>query len=281
MRNPSPPCRVSVSCPRIIISTVPATMKPTSSPGWMCQPDATPAGISVSTCTISRPGIEDPLHWSWVRLSLPASSSTGRCRLVVGGVGLDDMMLTSGSGWAFDAGLATRAVRHLQDGHFQDGVGEGVRSFLGRLWAASCTEPRVGGSPAALAEGEGVGLDARIQEGDLKGALADRAWLANELVEPWLGDRAVALVVDIRPVGASRGQPVDTHMELHGRLLSCRSHDQVQVAGVEAVEDPPTGLVQRHGPPLHRPGTGKGPMVEPQPCGGGIVVPRIQDGATG
>ena len=27
----------------------------------MCQPDSTPAGISVSTCTISRPGIEDAL----------------------------------------------------------------------------------------------------------------------------------------------------------------------------------------------------------------------------
>jgi hypothetical protein len=38
MRNPSPACRVSVSCSRIIISTtVPATMEPTSSPGWMCQ----------------------------------------------------------------------------------------------------------------------------------------------------------------------------------------------------------------------------------------------------
>src|SRR4051795_11804938 len=43
----------------------------------MCQPDATPTGISVRTWTISRPAIDDALCWSSVRLSLPASSSAG------------------------------------------------------------------------------------------------------------------------------------------------------------------------------------------------------------
>jgi hypothetical protein len=32
---------------------------------------------------------------------------------------------------------------------------------------------------------------------------------------------------------------------------------------------------------VHRPVTGKGPMVEPQPCGGGIDVTRIQDRTIG
>jgi hypothetical protein len=68
------------------ISTVPATMYPTSSPGWVCQPDSTPAGISVSTCTISRPGIEDGLCWISVRLSVPASASSGGCGLLAGNV---------------------------------------------------------------------------------------------------------------------------------------------------------------------------------------------------
>jgi hypothetical protein len=48
----------------------------------------------------------------------------------------------------------------------------------------------------ALAEGEGVGLDPGIQEGGLEGAVGNGAWLAEELVEPRFGDRAVALVVD-------------------------------------------------------------------------------------
>src|SRR6266513_1837743 len=55
----------------------------------MCQPDSTPAGISVSTCTISRPGIEDARCWSSVRLSFPASASIGCCSFVMG---LDDMI---------------------------------------------------------------------------------------------------------------------------------------------------------------------------------------------
>src|SRR3954447_22770684 len=43
----------------------------------MCHPDSTPAGISVRTWTISRPGMDDALCWSSVRLSLPARSSVG------------------------------------------------------------------------------------------------------------------------------------------------------------------------------------------------------------
>src|ERR1017187_9704416 len=84
MRKGSPGCRVRVGCPWIIISTVPARMYPTSSPGCMCQPDSTPTGISVSTCTISRPGIEEVRCWSSVRLSLAASASAGCCGLVSG-----------------------------------------------------------------------------------------------------------------------------------------------------------------------------------------------------
>src|SRR5215207_1069527 len=53
----------------------------------------------------------------------------------------------------------------------------------------------------ALAEGERVGLDAGVQEGDLEGPLADGAGLADQLVQPGAGDRAAALVVDIGAVG--------------------------------------------------------------------------------
>jgi hypothetical protein len=65
----------------------------------------------------------------------------------------------------------------------------------------------------ALAEGEGVGLDARIQEGGLEGALGNGAGLPDELVEPWFGERAVALVVDVGPVGGARRLPVEGHPE--------------------------------------------------------------------
>src|SRR5215218_3612019 len=69
-----------------------------------------------------------------------------------------------------------------------------------------------------LAEGEGVRLDARVEEGDLEGPLGDRVGLADELVEPWFGKGAVALVVDVSAVGGSRRLPVDPHPEPDGSL---------------------------------------------------------------
>src|SRR5215211_34902 len=118
-----------------------------------------------------------------------------------------------------------------------------------------------------LAEGEGVGLDTWVEEGDLEGVVADGAGLADELVQPRFGGRAVALVVHVGAVGGARRLPVDEHVEPHGGPSCCRSHGQVQVAGVEAVDDPPLGLVEHDGLWLHRPVACQGPMVKGQSCG--------------
>src|SRR5215218_6010741 len=127
-----------------------------------------------------------------------------------------------------------------------------------------------------LAEGERVSLNARVEEGDLEGTLGHQAGLADELVQAWFGDRAVALVVDVGPVGGARRLPLDAHAEPHGRPWRGRSHDQVQVPGLDAVDDLPTCLVQHRGLLLDRPVTSKGPMVEGQPCGGGIDMTRVE-----
>ena len=55
----------------------------------------------------------------------------------------------------------------------------------------------------------------------------------------------------------------------------------MQVAGLEAVQDPPSGLVEDDGVGPDGPVAGEGPMVEPQPWGDGIGVARIQEGAIG
>src|SRR5256885_17071959 len=68
-----------------------------------------------------------------------------------------------------------------------------------------------------LAEGEGVGLDAWVEEGDLEGALADRAGLADELVQPRVGDDAVALGVHGGPVRGSPRLPAAEHAGPHLR----------------------------------------------------------------
>ena len=174
-------------------------------------------GISVSTCTIWRPGTGDALWWSSVRLSLPASSaSSGCCGFVVGA--------------------------------------------------------EVMAGPPDRAEGEGVGLDAGVEEGDLEGAVGDGAGLADELVQSLFGRRAVALAVHVDSVRRTRRLSVDEHAESRGRVPYCRSHDQVKIAGVEAVRDLPAGLVQRGGLFFHRPVPRQGPAVEPRLRRGGIGV---------
>src|SRR5215216_7454043 len=104
-----------------------------------------------------------------------------------------------------------------------------------------------------LAEGEGVGLDARVEEGDLEGAVAYGTGLADELVQAWFGNGAVALVVDVGSVGGSRWLAVEKHPEPHRRPSAWRSHDQMQIPGVESVEDPPLGLVEQDRLWLDRP----------------------------
>src|SRR5918998_3889187 len=81
----------------------------------------------------------------------------------------------------------------------------------GGIWSASC--PRV----PDLAEGEGVGVDARVNEGDLEGALADRARLADELIQARFGDGAVAPVVHVGPVGGARRLALEAHPGPHPR----------------------------------------------------------------
>src|SRR3954467_14549063 len=82
-------------------------------------------------------------------------------------------------------------------------------------WSPLCAQwPRFA-ALAGLAERQGVGLHAGVEEGDLERALGDRALLADELVQPRLGHRAGALVVDVVPVVGARRQSVDAHAELH------------------------------------------------------------------
>src|SRR5262249_49633804 len=102
----------------------------------------------------------------------------------------------------------------------------------------------------ALAEREHVGLCARLAEGDLERAhrrpcprleegdlerpVGDRPGLPDQLVEPLLGDRAVAQVVDVEPVRVAGRLTVDQDPERHGRAAGGRPHDEVHVPGVEA-----------------------------------------------
>src|SRR4030095_12138805 len=88
--------------------------------------------------------------------------------------------------------------------------------------------------------------------------------------------RAVSFVANVNSVSSARRLSIDEHAKAHGSSSRCRSHDEMKIAGMKAVRDPPVGLVQDSGLFLHRPITRKGPMIESQPRRGNIDATLVQ-----
>jgi hypothetical protein len=86
-------------------------------------------------------------------------------------------------------------------------------------------------------------MSAGIQECDLECAVDDRSPLANELVEPSLGDRALAPVVDIATVRFSGWLAVEEDAEGHRLCGRSGTRDEVKVPRVEPMDDPPSRYV--------------------------------------
>lgn len=59
-----------------------------------------------------------------------------------------------------------------------------------------------------LTEGEGVGLETRVEECYLAGVSGDGSRLADELVEPLFDGGAVALAVKVSPMRRARRLPI-------------------------------------------------------------------------
>src|SRR5713101_10035931 len=75
---------------------------------------------------------------------------------------------------------------------------------LVRSTRSGCWRGRVrAGSAGCLAEREDVGLDAGGEEHDLECAVGDRASLANQLIQPLLGHRPVALFANVEPMSVA------------------------------------------------------------------------------
>ncbi len=115
-----------------------------------------------------------------------------------------------------------------------------------------------------LAEREHEGLDARVGKDDLERPVGDRSALADQLVEPLLSDRPVALLVDVEAVRLSGRLAVDEHAERHRAASRARAHDEVDVASVEAERDPSVRAVEDTGTTCECPLAGERPLVEPE-----------------
>src|SRR5258708_22436559 len=90
-------------------------------------------------------------------------------------------------------------------------------------------------------------LRARIQKLDLELAIGDGLGLSDQLIHPLLGDRAVALVVDVDAVSGARRLSINKHAKSNRGSRHGRSHDEVKIAGMKTIGDPPIGLVERGG----------------------------------
>jgi hypothetical protein len=67
------------------------------------------------------------------------------------------------------------------------------------------------------------------------------------LVQPLFANRAFASPIKVKSASRNCWLPVYEHAKPHGRSSINRPHDEMKVACVEAVRDPPAGLVQNNG----------------------------------
>ena len=130
------------------------------------------------------------------------------------------------------------------------------------------------------AERERERLHARIEELDLEQPVSDGVRLPDQLIQPLPGNRAVALVVDVGSMSSARRLSIDEDAKSDGRSSRRRCHDEMKIAGVKTVRDPPVPLVQRDGVSLHRPVAGKGPIIELQPRRSSIDATLVQGCST-
>src|SRR5262249_60585788 len=85
------------------------------------------------------------------------------------------------------------------------------------------------------AERERKRLHARIEKLDLELPISNGLGLADQLIQPLLGRRAVALLINVTSVSSTRRLSIEEHAKAHGRSSRCRAHHQMQIAGVKAV----------------------------------------------
>src|SRR3954447_4576728 len=124
------------------------------------------------------------------------------------------------------------------------------------------------------AEREDVGPGAGLAERDLHRPFADRAGLADELVQAAVAEHAVPLLVDVHAGGRTRRLAVEEHAE-GDRLAGSGGQHEVGIASGEAEGDAAAGPAEHGVLALDRPLAGEGPVVGVQaigePGGAGFV----------
>jgi hypothetical protein len=86
--------------------------------------------------------------------------------------------------------------------------------------------------------------DTRPKKLNFKLPISDRSGLSDQLVHPWLGNGASALLVNVEAMSVTWGAAIDEHVESHRTTSGRGTHDQIDIAGVKAVHEPPVVRVR-------------------------------------
>src|SRR5262249_25307508 len=106
------------------------------------------------------------------------------------------------------------------------------------------------------AEREAKSLHARLEKLDFKLAIDNRSALPDQLVQTLRGHGTDALLIDVKSVSGARRLSIDQHAKLDGRSRCRGPHDQMKIAGVEAIHEAPVRLGQFGGLALYPPVAG-------------------------
>src|SRR5471030_1327767 len=122
------------------------------------------------------------------------------------------------------------------------------------------------------AEGEGIGLGAGVQEFDAEGVVGHRAGLPHQLVQALAGDGAAAIGAGVAAMVLARRGAVDGDAEAHRFAISTGTEHQVQVAGMETVDDAPGRMRQRDLLGVGVPVAAQAPLIQFQFLRRAVVV---------
>ncbi len=114
----------------------------------------------------------------------------------------------------------------------------------------------------ASPESERIGLQAAIKKLDLEGSVRDRAALPDELIEPLSGHNAAPLDVDIRAMVFARWFTVDRDTKANRPGVVEGPKYEMQIAGMESVDDAAARCVEKRLLVSDRPVTGQSPLVQ-------------------
>jgi hypothetical protein len=98
-----------------------------------------------------------------------------------------------------------------------------------------------------------------IEKLDLELSIGDRSRFSNQLIQALLRDRAVTLGAYITSMACAWRLSIDEHSKRDGSSARGWSHDEVEIARMKSVCDPPAGGVHHGSLCLHRPLTGNNP----------------------